>query len=321
MKKILCIDDNPIAHDLYHRGLYPSHFLYGIIEVEKAGFEVVISTSPCSGKDWVNLINNIKPDLVYIIFFSNIHLSLLWMKLIGKINIPLVVISHKTLSYTKKTFYKKYLYDQIDCCFFLSPKNMKESKINSRKSEQLFWGADLDFYKQFNVQDEGFFLSTGKENRDFNALISVFNKIEYPLVIRTSPHAGMDYAYLKNIKHNDNVTISIVPKDDQTTIKLAEECSRCSSVVISLLPEAIGYCVGWSSCVEAMALGKPIVSTYNPYYPINIEEYQCGKYFNDSVVPNAIKLVNTRGRELAMNMFNMQIAGKQLVTTINQLLQ
>ena len=57
MKKILCIDDNPIAHDLYHRGLYPSHFLYGIIEVEKAGFEVVISTSPCSGRDWVNLIN------------------------------------------------------------------------------------------------------------------------------------------------------------------------------------------------------------------------------------------------------------------------
>lgn len=321
MKKILCIDDNPVAYNLYHRGVYPSHFLYGVIEIEKADFEIVIVKTPKSYKEWVQIVSHIKPDLIYILFFSDIHIPLLWLKLIKKIVVPIVVLSHKTLSYGKRTYYKKYLFNQINHCFFLSPKNMLESKISKDKSEQLFWGPDLDFYNKFETKDEGFYLSTGKENRDFKKLIEHFNTIDKTLIIRTAPHAGISYEYLKRIKHNDQIIISILEKDDNTTMKLAEECSRCSCVVISLLQEAIGYCVGWSSCVEAMALGKPILSTYNPYYPINIEKYNCGKYFDVHLNSELPCVDHTDGRKIVATMFNMQIAGKQLVTTINQLLQ
>ena len=38
------------------------------------------------------------------------------------------------------------------------------------------WGAYMDFYSKVDTSDEGYFVSTGKENRDFDTLIQAFRK-------------------------------------------------------------------------------------------------------------------------------------------------
>ena len=58
--------------------------------------------------------------------------------------------------------------------------------------------------------------------------------------------------------------------------------THCKAYVIPLIKEKLDYCVGWTSIVEAIALHKKIISTHNPYYPIDIEEEGIGYYTTPS---------------------------------------
>ena len=52
-------------------------------------------------------------------------------------------------------------------------------------------------------------------------------------------------------------------------------------VVIPVEREDLYCCVGFTSVVEAMAMSKPIISTRNPYYPIDLGKEGIGIYVDD----------------------------------------
>ena len=62
--------------------------------------------------------------------------------------------------------------------------------------------------------------------------------------------------------------------------------ANCKAYVIPLIQDKINYCVGWTSIVEAIALHKKIISTRNPYYPIDIEKESIG-YYSDPNDPKS----------------------------------
>ena len=78
-----------------------------------------------------------------------------------------------------------------------------------------------------------------------------------------------------------NVKIEFVEKSAKTTHMLAQRSAQCLCIVIPLLKQEIYYCLGLTSVVEAMAMGKPIISSRNPYSPIDIEKEQVGFVVDD----------------------------------------
>lgn len=255
----------------------------------------------------------------------------------------LIGISHTELR-TSNTWFGnqmlRFVYYSFDKILFHSQKNIDESVHNklvkAEKCEFLYWGEDLDYIdNNINIQQGNFFLSTGRECRDFPILISAFSKIPYlPLQIYTNKiNYGNNYDYLEEEQGLfPNINIEFVEKSTATTQYLAQKVGECLCVVIPLRKEDINYCLGLTSVVEAMAMGKPIISTRNPYSPVDIEKEGIGFFVDDEQSwinainyiyynPEAAKEMGQKARKLAEEKFNISKCAEQIDNIITSLSQ
>ena len=231
------------------------------------------------------LIKN-KSDIIVIPYVYEGPLSLLAiLKEFKLIRASIIAISHKSFkrepSYIKRILYK-WLYRSFDKILFHSPLNMQESQklhwVDPYKMEIIHWGVDIDFYKKIYSKEATGFVSTGRENRDFKTLIAAFSKTNYPLSIYTNDvNYENNYTFLKQyIDKYPNIQISLVDNIKETALTAMKLVASSFCVVIPVYSDSIYYCVGHTSIVEALALGKPIIATRNPYHPIDIEKEGVG---------------------------------------------
>ena len=252
----------------------------------------------------------------------------------------LIGISH-TILRTKQNKWSNWMlrivYNSFDKILFHSKQNMIESidkgLIKPEKCEFLYWGEDLDYIdKNININQGNFFLSTGRECRDFPTLISAFSKTpNIPLEIYTNKiNYGNKYDYLEKEQGIfPNINIEFVEKSTETTRFLAQKAGNSLCVVIPLRQEDIYYCLGLTSVVEAMAMGKPIISTRNPYSPVDIEKEGIGFFVdNEHSWINAINFVynnpkvteemGKKARKLAKEKFNIKKCAEQIERIISE---
>ena len=120
-----------------------------------------------------------------------------------------------------------------------------------------------------------------------------------------------------------NIQIQFVEKNTETTRKLAQKAGDCLCVVIPLNKDDIYYCLGLTSVIEAMAMGKPIISTRNPYSPIDLEKEGIGFYVEDELSwinainyiynhPDSAKEMGEKARMLAEKKFNIKKCAEQI---------
>ena len=224
----------------------------------------------------------------------------------------------------------KYVYNTFDTILFHSQRNLEESVgkglIKRDCTEFLYWGDDLDYVdKQLITKQGTFFISTGREHRDFPLLISAFSNTIATLELYTNlVNYDSNYEYLLGMKGmHDNIKIKFVEKSTETTRMLAQRAAECICVVIPLIQKDIYYCLGLTSVIEAMALGKPIISSRNPYSPIDIEKEGIGFFVDDE--ESWIKAINfiannpqkafdmgRKARKLAEQKYNIQECAKQI---------
>ncbi len=290
------------------------------------------------------LLNNLKmlvscDVLLMTYFYPQPFILLSLLRLVGFYRRrKLIVICHVSLIDGRNRVEKELLrlvYKSIDVFLFHSPKNMEESiakgLVDRDHAEMLFWGDDLKYIdKNIHPKAGDFFLTTGREQRDFSMLISAFSKTNAVLELYTNiTNYENDYSYLSNLSDSyPNVKIEFVEKDTATTRMLAQRASECLCVVIPLVKKEVYYCVGLTSLVEAMAMGKPIISSRNPYSPIDLEKEHIGIYADDET--SWIKAVNyilehrdeaaemgRRARNLAEEKFNVCECAKQIQRIID----
>ncbi len=252
----------------------------------------------------------------------------------------LIGVSHTNLR-TKQGIWSNWMlrivYNSFDKILFHSKQNMAVSidkgLIKPEKCEYLYWGEDLDYIdKNININQGNFFLSTGRECRDFPTLISAFSKTpNIPLEIYTNKiNYGNKYDYLEKEQEKfPNINIEFVEKSTETTRFLAQKVGECLCVVIPLRQEDIYYCLGLTSVVEAMAMGKPIISTRNPYSPVDIEKEKIGFFVDDEQSwinainyifnnPNAANEMGQRAQKLAKEKFNITKCAQQIDRIIDE---
>ena len=170
-----------------------------------------------------------------------------------------------------------------------------------------------------------FFISTGRENRDFDLMINAFAKTNAQLELYTNRiNYDNNYESLEAyLNKYPNVNIQFVDKSNDTTLRLAQRTAECRCVMIPLMKNHVNYCVGLTSIIEAMAMGKPIISSPNPYSPVDITKERIGivadtldewvaaiKYMQDH--PEEAEAMGKRARLLAEQCYNINSTAKML---------
>lgn len=254
-------------------GINPSHWLYGALEMEKDGNEVIwADESIALLNDW-KLIRKHQPDCVFIHNLNmREHLILSALKVLGMVRCPIFGFLHHTPKGGKaKVLYWMFLRG-IKHIFFLSEKTMKETiergYAKKKKCSTPGWGPDIDFYNKIPKKNGKWFVSTGKEHRDFNILIEAFKRTGAPLKIMTAQsHAGNEYGYLKK-KCQDITNIEVVITENSGSVypQMLTAMAEAKGLVCPLIKENLNYCVGLSTIADAIGLNKPLLITRNPYH-------------------------------------------------------
>ena len=273
-----------------------------------------------------------KIDAIYGVTFRGLEI-IIFLHALGIIKKPIIVWHHTAVIIPKnpiRKVFSAFFYKGIDKLFFFSEKLQTDSlntrKINENKTVVLHWGSDLDFYDLLikNRKTKDYFVSTGRENRDFPTLIKAFNNLPYKCCIYTSKIIGdknyMEILEKENILHTPNVTIHYV---NSTIKEIAEIVNNSCGVVICCLNYP--YTIGLTTLVEALALGLPVITTDNPNYPIDVEAENVGikvPYEDVNAWANAIEflqknpekgqLFGENGRLLAEKKFNLDILSKEI---------
>ncbi|SHF41651.1 Glycosyltransferase involved in cell wall bisynthesis [Bacteroides luti] len=337
-------------YSLYQQGKYPSHLLYGMVELQKKG--ISIEYSSVSKMDGIRgiikntqIILNSKCDVVFLHYiFTKPLIGIAILKALKLSKIKTLGVSHTTI-YTGKNsierLYYKFLYRAFDQIFFHSPLNMEESLatgfITKEQTATLHWGVELDFYKEINKstnKNNEFFISTGKENRDFNILLQSFSKTDFKLEIYTNKiNFTQDYSFLLEYKQKfPNISINIIENNRLSMFELSKKSAESYCIVISLSKELCNYCVGHTSIVEALALGKPIIVSANDYHPIDVEKEHIGIKVKSSDPSDWIKaitylyehkeeakIMGENGKRLAREKYNIEICANEILDSITSL--
>ena len=338
MKKLLNIGFGiRTIYESYKNVNISTRLKYGLAQLENSYDMKHVSLEP---QGFIGTIkNNLKIvkdfDIVFIAYlYISPFMFIAFLRRIGLFRKRRIIgISHFTLDGGISHFEKirnRLVYNTFDTILFHSQKNMEESidlgLVKREKAALLFWGDDLDYIDRFlNPKLGDFFLSTGREQRDFMKLISVFSKTDAKIELYTNRvHYSTDNGYLSDLQGTSpNIKIEFVEKSIDTTVSMAKRCSECLCVVIPLLPNEVHYCVGLTSIVEAMAMGKPIISSPNPYSPIDIEKEGIGFVVDDEQSwlnaidyitnhPYEVREMGLRARQLAERRFNINECAKQL---------
>lgn len=275
-KKILILTTQPGYIELYNRGEVASHSNWGMIELRDTydakivpigNTNILCNTKILIKEDFdILFMHNVNPAR-----FLPVHiLRMLFPSLRHK---KIIALSHASIfgkgdclmgrfGQAISWFYKGY-----DKLLFFSPKSMIESVsagINSSICQTIHWGADRKFVANHieGISNGNYWLSTGKELRDFAVMEKASEIVDSPNAIKIVK-GGLSYAQILKITSN--------------------------SKGILVIPNKAGlkYCTGLTCVMDAFACSKPIISVRNPYFPFDLEKEGCGIYVNPES-PNEI---------------------------------
>lgn len=324
-------------HEGWLKGNVPGHLLYGFTHLSNHEIECIYHTPPFNPylHKWKLMFYNLikilfckqKYDAVYAVTHTGLEL-LIFMRALGLFRKPIIIWHHSAVI-IPKNFTRRIgsllFYKGIDKMFFFSEAlrqtSLKTGKVLPQNAFVIPWGADLTFYDQLisTRKQKSFFISTGRENRDFVTLIKAFSETQKDCYIYTTRFGGRVDDYEKLIKQEignlkQNIHFHIV---DSTHLKMAQITNNAFAVLICCLNYP--YTVGLTSLVEALAFGLPVIATDNPTFPFDIEKEQVGikvAYGDVNGWVNAIlylynhpeeaKRLGDNGRRLAERAYNLE---------------
>jgi glycosyltransferase involved in cell wall biosynthesis len=280
-------------------------------------------------------------DLIYVPFVSDVFLLAL-LKSFGLFKKPILALALETHIPYKKSYFKKlrqklqriiYHHGVDTVLYFNEPMYHKSNEYGPMGKNNSFteWGADLDFFTSFTDRQTqyptyDFIYSTGGTGRDFKTLIKAFEGIEFNLKITTKRDEGLNMYIPPNVIIDD----SVVPGLHSVGL-IRKEYYNALAVAIPLLNNGRIWPVGITVIMEALAMSKPIISTYNSMYPFNLEKERIGLYVDYNDVdgwkqavrymmnnPDEAKEMGERGRYLCEKKYNYEVFSDEVINQIKK---
>lgn len=320
--KILYIGEKS-TYEQYVKGKVPSHWLYGAVEMEQEGHTVLWKQEKSGCLNDFKYLLSEKTDAIFIPNLNlHNHFLLLLFASVGLVSTPLYAyLHHEPVSNRGiKGIIYRLLFKGLKHVFFLSGLSMKRTVdsglLEAEKCSVPGWGPDLRFYENISVADNGWYVSTGKENRDFDIIIAAFRSNGLPLHIMTSTsHNGEDYTDLTEKCHGlPNIKVTLLKSSPENYATMVREMAAARALVCPLRRDKLNYCVGLSTIVDAEGLNKPLIITENPYHAGRED----GLVQATSLVEwmDAVKIIE-RGVERPQSTFSMSTAYQHMKRHMN----
>ena len=284
----------------------PSHHLYGIIELEKAGY-TIISFDPNKYsllyklgntiakisflnfgdlyQQWQAIVRRKEYDIVY----APCQDTTILLGVLSYFNIyqkPIIAIAHHPVLKGKLANFRKYsLYFAVNGHYrFLSLCKIIESQLNDIAnriiSQEMYWGPELKYYdivkstikETAKVYD---LIAVGRTGRDYSTLINAFNNTSIRVCICCNGE-------LKNTLpsiYSNNITIRWLQSEEALDyIELIKIYQTAKILAVPMYDED-SLC-GLTSVTDALALGMPLIITRNKYINIDPELNEFGIWVN-----------------------------------------
>ncbi len=330
------------------QGEFPPHYLYGATKLEERhGIGVVWHKSRLGLPRWRMMLRNTwqiltchEPfDAIYATHYRGIE-PVIMLRALGLYRKPIVIWHHQPIV-TPKSKWREWLgrlfYRGIDHMFFFSQKliddSMKSEKARPERMHLGHWG--MDPIPPPPVSDKtdssGYvFISSGKEMRDMPTLIKAFNKTGCRLeVYITRQNGDVKYGEIfDNLEIKENIHLHFPERLVPYEISL----QVCKADCVVICCQETKYTVGLTTVVEALALGKPMICSRNPQFPVDVDAERCGISVPYGDVEGWIKAVSymrehpqealemgRRGLELARTTYNDARCADDVAAVINTL--
>ncbi len=324
-------------HQAWREGRCPGHVMYGFTHLEKHGMECFSFDIPFDPyKNRFRLMCYVLLKVLSLhgrfdVIYAGTHRGLelvIFLRALGLIREPIVVWHHTAVVSSPKKWREalsKLFYKGMDRLFFFSEplleRSLRTGKVAREKAALIHWGADLHFYDKLREKRKpgGYYISTGRENRDFVTLIRAFNRTRQVCEIYTTVKIGEnDYREILRKQLDepiaDNVHLFFV---ETGYLELAEKVNDAKAVVICSFDRP--YTVGLTTLVEAMALGLPVITTDNKNYPVDVAREGIGlsvpfedpRAWVDAIDylethPEETEAMGRKSRSLAEHLYNLE---------------
>lgn len=326
----------------WKQGTFPSHFLYGALQLADHNIDVVWHHQKHTYKrlrdmivaTWKVLTCRQHYDILYATHTLGIEPVIL-LRALRLYRHPIVVWHHQPIVRAKNPLREtlaRLFYRGMDHMIFFSEKLMQDSllseKADSKRMSMVHWGADLDYYSPLLTRPKGEhygFISTGKELRDYETLLKAFQKTSLPLTLYAEQKRQAYFEGLNLLGPNIDIHYGDRPIPHEIALLVAQ--SQC----VCICCQESNYTVGLTTVVEALALGLPILCTRNPQMPMDIEAEGCGFWIEPKNVegwiekllyianhPKEAKAMGKRGRALAEHYYNAKQCGKEVAKIIKK---
>jgi glycosyltransferase involved in cell wall biosynthesis len=353
-KRILVLNNYSVARvkKEINYGNKPSHHLYGISQLEKLGYNLIIIDPTENiwrkiGKflgriPFLNLgdldqqISALRRVNEYDIIYApcqnvtNLLGILSYFKLLDKKIIA--IAHHPTLVGRIATIRKISMYFTIKGHYkWGALSNTVANEINSiahsKIAVSLAWGPDLSYYDHVLEQLEHGnnkdvdLISIGRTGRDYDVLVRAFNNTNISVEIYCSRESSL-YLLDKCTKN-----IKIINLDNEEALTYPQVIKLCTRAKILAVPlNATTSLAGLTSVADAMALGMPLLITYNKYIEFDIEGEGMGHWLqlgNDQEWlekatyllndPEGLLRISKKTRKIAEERFNIINFTDQLI--------
>lgn len=325
-------------------GRFPGHFLYGATHLHKYGVDVVMheykdfkgSAKRALYVAWQILTCREQFDVVYAASTKGLGLIMFLhaMRIFRK---PVIVWQKAPI--TTYDIFTKTILKGVDKMLFYSQKladdTVGSGAILPSQAQVVHWGCDLDYYdklmffnNEYATNHQGF-ISTGKDRRDMQSVVRAFSATGQPLQIYVaSQNYGDNYlTTLNDLRPSSNVKVTFVKGNIPG--ELAQKVWQSKYVVICC--QETNEPIGFTTLIEAMALGLPVLCSINTAYPFDIEEEQIGigiKYYDSVGLEAAIRQITTspelanemgkKGRRLAETTYNLENCTKEVASLLTK---
>lgn len=289
MKKIsvLCIDPGYSlieALDLFNKGNYPGHCLYGINHLDKE----IIYTQLQPKKTKSGRIRNeiyavrdyfkLKPDVIYLTF-SDYGILLSILRKIGLVKCPVIGLMH---GYLEKTGYENE-----------RKKTMKKLFVNCMRKIEV-WAMDKPiFISEYGYRDCCKKQSKYKHKIVFHPLQPEITEIQreeinYDLV--SIGKTMREYETLEKVVEQENIKTVVVGSDIRDKDKIHVVNNRISyreslafyqksRIILVPVKESGGGIYGLSSILDALAVKKPVLCSRTMGLGIDVEGLNLGRTY------------------------------------------
>jgi glycosyltransferase involved in cell wall biosynthesis len=360
MKKILILNNYSITkvRKEIAEGLKPSNHLYGVIELENAGYELII-LDPIKKGFWFSFGNilaklplcnigdlNIqiralliykKYDIVYGLS-QDVTILLGFLSYLTLFRKPIIAIGHHPFLNGKLKRLRLFsLYFSLrGHKFFPALSSVVANQINliacKNISNYIPWGPDIKYYdnqlrKHFNNDhtEKNFdFVCIGRTGRDFITFVHAVSQTQFSALVYC-PIIYKEYFQKLGIK---NVSLHFLYEEEPLTYPdIIQLYSMCK--VIAIPTNSTNSLVGLTSIADATALGMPILITINSFLELDVEKESIGYLVNindvndwklkmNQIIEHNLQDMQIKSREYAHSFANHKIFSNLLLKFIQQ---